>query len=253
MRNPRELLYLYDEPVPYKTLKIYPVIMKDFINFKVFSTCLILEKDINVESITMSYLKFLYTQSNGENNYLLFLDSLLRLCLKIPDEKIDFGYDDKQNAIFIIKGITYTSDDFDVIKGIIAEQNMLELPDLRKDRHVRNKIKETKEYLQSKSGTKPASLEDDIISLSVYTGWELKNIYEMTIRKFMKAIRRADHIFHQQIYLTSLYSGMVEWKDKSPIKHWMSDLEEDDDDSKFFNSVDEIKRRADTENPSDNV
>lgn len=251
MKNPRELLYLYDEPVPYKTLKIYPVTMRDFISFRIFSTCLQLEKDINVESILMSYLKFLYTQSNEEHNYLILLDALFRLCLKVPNAKIQFGLDNNENAIFQIDDTIYNSDDFDNIKEIIAEQNIVELPDMKKDKHVRNKLKETKEFLQNQNGNKPASLEDDIISLAVYTGWELKNIYDMTIRKFMKSIRRADHIFHQTIYMNSLYSGMAEWKDKSAIKHWLSDLDDENDDSKYFKSVDEIKQKANMEKPND--
>ena len=55
----------FDEPIPYKELLIYPVTMKDYLEFHLAVSCLLIDKnsipDVNI--ISMSYLRFLYYQS----------------------------------------------------------------------------------------------------------------------------------------------------------------------------------------------
>jgi hypothetical protein len=237
----RDFDYLFDDPITYKSLKFYPVPMRDFLKFQYFATCLLLEKDLSLETIKMTYLEFLYACHNEDSPYINLMASLLMLCTQNKELKIRPRYDkySSKRATLEIDGIEYTADDFDEIKNLIAEQNMLDLPDMNKQKTVRDAIREAREYQRSQSGNKPASLEEEIVALAIYTGWELKTIYEMTIRKFIMALRRSDHIFHQEIYLSASLSGMVEWKSDSPVKHWLSDLNKDD--SQYFKDVNEVK------------
>ena len=76
---------------------------------------------------------------------------------------------------------------------------------------------------------KTASLEDLIVAVSISTGLTLESVYELTIRKFNKMIQRIDGKLHYEIYLSASMSGLVEFKDKSFIKHWLTDLDKDED------------------------
>ena len=122
--------YIYDEPINFKGLEIYPVTIKDYIPFIVSSACLTLDKnsipDVNV--ISMSYLEYLYSILNSENNYAVMLDYIFRICLKKSMKKDEFeiiyGYDNKRKPFIKIGEIVLFPDDFDEIKKIICEQNI---------------------------------------------------------------------------------------------------------------------------------
>ena len=55
----------YDEPITYKELKIYPVLMKDYIEFHSLVSCLLIDKNSrpDIKIISMTYLRFLYYES----------------------------------------------------------------------------------------------------------------------------------------------------------------------------------------------
>ena len=78
--------------------------------------------------------------------------------------------------------------------------------------------------IRSREGTKMASLEDQMICVLISTNMSLQDIYSLSIRKFVKILERVDALLHYKIYLSASMSGFVEFKDKSFIKHWMSDL-----------------------------
>jgi hypothetical protein len=227
--NNRDFYYTFDDPIPYKNLLLYPVQLKDFYKFQVFASCYFLEKNskTNIKYISMPYLQFLYETDNVANNNKLFFDGLLRVVLKKPTMSAYYGLDENGKAFFSIDDVKYDSNDFTEIKNIIVEQNNLELPDETIQKEVRDKMEEARRYKQRISGNKIASLEEQIIALGIYTGWTLDYIQTLTIRKFIKAIRRSDHILTSKIYLQASLSGMVEFKDKSVIKHWLSELDTD--------------------------
>lgn len=246
--NPRDRYYIYDLPVPYKKLLIYPVKMKDYITFQILASCLMLEKNSipDPKIIKMTYLEYMFYADTAENNYVALFDALMRFVLgKAEDRQFEIIYK-KQNGrpVFEIDGATYNSEDFDNLRELIAEQNYLELPDETIQKTVRDAMEETRKYRQKMSNEKTASLEDQMIAVAVYTGWDLEKIYELTIRKFMKALLRANQIIMSTIYLTASLSGMVEFKDKSVLKSWLTDLE-DVDKFKDTVSVEEIQSKVD--------
>jgi len=228
----------YDLPVPYKGLEIYPATIRDYGLFNVYSTCLTIEKNLipDPKVIAMKELEYIYyasTEEGGEKPYLIFFDRLLSLVLKddsfgdIQKSVLRYKVNEKGKPLFVIGDIMYDSEDFGNIKDIIANQNLVELPDENISKEVRDSLERAREYKRKLSGQKPATLEEYIVSLSVVTGWELEYIYSMSIRKFIKSIERLDNFVHYKIYLAASMSGMVEFKDKSFIKHWLSNFEED--------------------------
>ena len=242
------IYFVFDDPVPYKKLKIYPVKVKEYHSFNLYATCLLIEKnaipDPNI--IRMTELEYIYYISSSQNEkayfpYVLFFDRLLSLVLNdkdFTDENTGFAdieksilrykYNEKGKPTFTIDGEIYDSNDFEEIKKIIAEQNLLELPDENISKEVRDSLEKAREYKRKLSGEAPANFEDYLIALSVATSWTLDHIYNMSIRKFTKSIQRYDNMLHYKIYLSASMSGFVEFKDKSFIKHWLSNLDEKD-------------------------
>lgn len=223
-----ELYSYFDEPVPYKSILIYPVRIRDWVKFSFCSDVLTLEKnDVpDMKIITMSYLNYIFYSANDDNNNVAKLHHLLLISLRKSLEigkSIDY-ISKNDNWIIKIEDEEYNADDFENIREIIAEINVLELPDETIDKPIRDRIKDAKRIRASMSGkkSKPGTVEDLIVSVLLSTSLKLEEIYDLTIRKFLKILDRADLKLHYQIYLSASMSGMVEFKDKSFIKHWLS-------------------------------
>lgn len=229
----------FDLPVPYKKLLLYPILVKDYVSLSYYSLCLKTDKNSipDAKFITMSELEYLYYVSQTESTvpYVLLIDRLLSLVLRDDDSFSDvtksilrYKYTKNNKPVFIIGEEEYTAKDFIEIKKIIAEQNDIELPDTNISKEVRDSLEKARDYRRRARGEKPASLEDYIVSMSVATGWSMEYIYSMPIRKFQKAMSRLDNYIHYKIYLAASMSWMVEFKDKSFIKHWLSNLDAKD-------------------------
>jgi len=229
----------YDTPVPYRSIIVYPVTVREYANFSLFSQCLLIDKNSipDPRIISMSDLEYIYqaTLEDSLNKpYLFWLDRLLALSLrdeksfeKIEESVKRYNNDERGKPYFYIGEEKYTSGDYDKLKLIISEQNGVELTNENISKEVRDSLEEAQNYKNKLSDSKPASIEDYIVSLSISTGWTFEYIYSMPLRKFLKSIKRMDNLLHYKIYLASSMSGMVEFKDKSFIKHWLSNLEEE--------------------------
>lgn len=232
--NARDYYYIYDSPVPYKEGKpeelwIHPATMRNYLDFHIYASCFLLEKNSvpDARVISMSYLEYLYFTSNDENRLIQLFDGLLRLVLRKPELKFLAYTDERGKPFFSVDEHSYNASDFDAIKEIIVEQNLFELPDEMIQKTVRDKMEEARRFKERMNNSKMASLEDQIIAVAIYTGWDMEKIYDLTIRKFIKTLQRADHIMHSQIYLAASLSGFVEFKDKSFIKHWLAEIASD--------------------------
>lgn len=227
--------FMIDSPVPYKNILLHPIKVKDYLNFMSYIGVFLLDKNSipDVKIISMTELEYLYhlTEENSEQGlYLYLFDKLLELCTQEEEFKKDaslkrYVLTDKGVPVFLIKGEEFTSNDFVEMKKIICEQNLVELPDENISKEVRDSLEKAQRYKQKHANRKNASFEDYIVSIAMVTGWSHEYIYEMSVRKFIKTIERFDNMMHYKIYLQASLSGMVEFKDKSFIKHWLSDIE----------------------------
>lgn len=228
----------FDLPVPYRGLLITPATVRDYMLFNAYVQVLLIEKNLipDIKIITMTDLEYMYyaTQEDMENTpYLLWFDRLLAICLRNDKSFEDpatsihrYKYDDKGKPIFVIGEEVYDSSDFIKIRDIICSQNLIDQPDRSMSKEVKDSLDAAMAYKRKLSGSKGGSFEDYIISLSIATGWKPEYIYDMTIRKFIMSVRRLDNLIHYKIYLSASMSGMVEFKDKSFIKHWLTDLDD---------------------------
>jgi len=238
--------YTFDEPVPYKTIKLYPVKVRDYSIFYGCTPCLTLEKKsiVDIRILKMSYLEYLYTlhYENKEIDFLSLLDGILRLCMRLPDAKIEYKFINKK-PVFIINEQIFDSSDFNEIRDIICEQNMVEVPDESIQKEIRNKMEEARRLKARENGAnnKPASFEDTMLCLVASTAMTFEQVNELTLRKFIRLLQRVDAKLHYQIYMTAAMSGMVEFKDKSILRHWMSDLERENKNDDVLLSFDKVK------------
>ena len=262
-------LYALDEPVPYKNIKLYPVKVKDYDTFYRCIQSLTLEKNSipDKKILKMSYLEYLYHLhiENKEIDYLLLLDYLLKLCIKDDEVRINYYFDriTKKPVLKIghrildangkeipneygieIDGEEFNATDFDEIRIIICNQNLVELVDETIQKEVRDKMEEARRIKAGLNGNKPASFEDTILCLVASTNMSLDQVYELSLRKFIKLLQRVDAKLHYQIYMTAAMSGFVEFKDKSVLRHWMSDFEKENKNSDVLLNFDTVKAKV---------
>lgn len=221
---------IFDEPVPYKSLLIYPATVRDYLLFLDYSSCLLVDKnsipDPNI--ISMNYMEFLYYATNEQNLYAVRFRELLAMVLKKDRKDIWIGYDENRKPIFKIGDDLFNNDDFDQIRSIIIEQNLLEPPDENIQKEIRDKIEEAERLKQKINNNKMAGLEDLIICVIVATGLTVDDIKKLTVRKWGKLLERINMRIDYQIFQTAKYGGFVEFKDKSFPKHWMSETKKDE-------------------------
>jgi hypothetical protein len=262
-------LYALDEPVPYKNIKLFPVKVRDHDMFYRCISCLTLEKNSipDIRIIKMSYLEYLYHLhiENKEVDYLLLLDYLLKLCIQDDDMGVNYYFDNTNKPVFEIgkkvldaNGDTildndrvrlsdkeiFNANDFEEIRMIICNQNLVELVDETIQKDVRDKMDEARMLKAKASGNKPASFEDTMLCLVASTNLSLEQVYDLPLSKFIKLLQRVDAKLHYQIYMTAAMSGMVEFKDKSILRHWMSDLEKDNKNSDVMLDFDKVKEKV---------
>jgi hypothetical protein len=247
--NPRSMSYIFDDTIEYKELELHPVRMRDYFIFHAVAECLMLEKNSirdpieAMKAIQMTYLEYLFYVDKDKRLIGLFVGLLALVTGNKNNEsfEIHYGKDNSGMPFFRIGETVYNSQDFDALKGIISEQNMLDLPDETIQKDVREKMEETRRFKERIGKSKVAGLEDQMIALSLYSGMELYKIYDMSIRKFFLSIRRANHMVMSNIYLTASMSGMVTFKDKSVLKGWLADLENEDKYSDVTIGLDSMK------------
>ncbi len=246
-----EEFLIYDKPIPYKDLLIYPVTVDNYISFHFYSLCLSLDKNSVPDPavISMSYLEFLYyTSTTAEIPYLYMFKELLKMVLHInKDEAFHFAMSEKGKAYFTINGVKYTSDDADKIIDIIMTQNLIEHIDDSIQKEVRDEMEKAEMYKRNQY--KMCSFEDQCVCILISTSLRFEDIYKLTIRKFSKILERVDHKLHYEIYLSAQMSGMVQFKDESKLKPWLADLSNNDkyadvkvDAEQMHKTIDEINK-----------
>jgi len=227
-----EKLY-FDKPISYKELNIYPVKMKDYLEFHWLVNCLLVDKNSipDARVISMTYLRFLYFMAEAEEMpYIYMIKKLLCMVLHFDfKEDIKFYVDEKDRAFFKIKNVEYSASDFDAIAKIIMEQNCIKPIDETIQKEIRDALDKAEEYRMKQNHRKMCSLEEQMICVLISTSLKLEDIYELTIRKFEKILERVDAKMHYEIYLSASMSGFVTFEDKNAIKHWMSDLTKEDE------------------------
>ena len=206
--NKYDRYLIFDDPIPYKALLLYPVKIRDYMLLLTLASCLMLEKNsikdpmLAMKAISMTYLEYLISISNKENQLIALFVGLMALVLGKKEDKdfeINFYTDKTGRPLFEIYGVKYDSTDFDNLREIIAEQNNLDLPDEKIQKNVREAMEEARRFKERLNKSKTASFEEQVLALGLFSGWDLEKIYNMTIRKFVLSIQRANHMIMSNI------------------------------------------------------
>jgi len=268
----REYLF-FDEPVPYKNLKIRCATVKEYLALHTYSNALLAERDDpamlakpeDAEIVSkMDFLNFLFYLGTNHKlervtgqPYLFLLDKLLKLVCDLPATKenqktkkiepyIDFSVDKKTGkAIFVIEDQVFTGEDIDNISDIICIQNGVEKTDYSKTKELRDILDGALEYkTKASGGKKTADFENQITALAVITGWTMDYIYKLSLRKFNQAISRADKIETWKIFTLASMTGLVKFPANTPgAEHWLCDLTEKDKYESVTNSLENLNKK----------
>ena len=251
-------------------IDMYPILMRDALDFYESVGVLNLDKnsidDANI--LQMSYLKFLlqFSYYDAYKHLRERLIKLLQLIFRTDD--IDLGVKVKveklipkdgtdkfekvvedeflslskePNACFIedvkcfvlVDGkIELSEFDFSKIKGIVGEQNMVEMSDDKyQSKEYKEAMERARKFMAKKNG-KQAPLDQRILAYQ----YEMKiddinKILDMTLYQFNRSLETIIHIKHSDTLQHALYSGMVKPKENTKIPHWLSAIERDKEDS----------------------
>ncbi|WP_107924845.1 hypothetical protein [Lysinibacillus parviboronicapiens] len=217
----------FGKSTTYKGLSIYPVRMVDADEFYDYVQCLLLPKSDfqEPEVIRMSYFMFLLALSQNKDgpDLLAKLIALYRLIFKTED--IQFTINEKGMAFIIVDGISLHERDFDKIKTIISEQNLIDLDDEFIDPGTKKAIQEARAFM-AKRKTKQADLEQQIVAYHCKSGLPYHEIENLTLYQFHKGLIRMDYMVSSDAILNARYSGMVEFKNDQDLPHWLGHIDE---------------------------
>jgi hypothetical protein len=210
-----------DEPIPYKSLLVYPAKIKNYYDFLDSVTCLTIDKDqLGPDAAAMSYLEFLvllYVSEEYKDRTKVQFEEVCRLCLQLEPDDFYFGVDDKEQLFFCIGDTRFKKGEFDELRKIILNQNFPDYDDTYIDPELAKALDDERELRSRRSG-KP-SLEDQINALCVLTGLNFDYIYSLPIRRFFLVLGKSIAKMEYQMARTAQMSGMVKFE--SPIQDWI--------------------------------
>ena len=117
-----------------------------------------------------------------------------------------------------IKNTDISPKDFDELKALVSRQNIL---DYDGDKYIDPDLKEELEIkarLQNKNYTSP-SLEKQMVCVCAGTGYTLKELKEIPLRKLTLLLKTVDSKANYYAQVQGAYSGMVKFK-QDP-QHWI--------------------------------
>lgn len=215
---------VFQKPIKYKELFLYPITMQYYEFAQILFSCLVQRKNSSgdIKAISMSYFDYLfYLAEKGEIQYIEFLLQLLLIILKKeryaktngefiminnrPLENIVFfASENKKNKFGVLKQNIdlskefsfenyydiYNSSDFNKIRDIICEQNDIELPDETLSKEVLEEIEQAEKFLYKDIRETMGTLEDKINSLIVVGNVSRNEIMNMSIKNFNNCLER---------------------------------------------------------------
>lgn len=218
---------LFELPIKYLGIMIYPILMKDVLTFyKCAGVLLVNPLDFDDPKIaSMSYLELIINLSLFQEDFKKnFIQALcLSLHIKEDDIKINSMESDGMiNYTLLVRQDmvwkTINSAMFTKIKNMICYQNGLEVQNLRENQEIA-RARRALAHKQNAGGA--PSIKDQIYSVSAETGIDIKEIMGWSINRFNEMLKACDRLMHYKIYRSAELGGMVSFKNGIPIKSWL--------------------------------
>lgn len=222
---------VWGDPRYHKETPIFPIRMKDSLRFYDSLNSIMISKNDtdNVEVIRMSYMKFIYILSLNNEYRILYekFTELMRLVFR--EEKVELFENEKGRIIMNVNDkYQIRETEFDKIKTIISEQNLVDIEDDNLHPEVRKKIQEAREFM-AKRGNNIAPLDQRIIAYRCVMKVPYSEIKELTLYQFNRELERCSHINESDALLHAKYSGMVTFKDETKLPNWLSEIKREGD------------------------
>lgn len=235
---------VWGNPKYYRNIPIHPVQMENIEKLYDAVQCLLIPKNTIQDPtiLKMSYLAFIILISSDENNR-HFFDKLVTLIKLISrSENIMFDVDEKNRYAIIIDGeIIIKERDFEKIKVIVGEQNLIDVSDESLGTDF-DKAKNEARAFMNKRNKKMADLEQQIIAYKCVSKTSYDDIRKMTIYQFRKELERYDLIKSADVLQNAQYSGMVSFKEGTTIPHWLDQIEDKNPDDDIVMSKEQLDK-----------
>lgn len=225
---------LYNLPVKYdEHITLYPVTMKNILDFQMFQRSIIVRKDsIFTEKtiLKMEYLDFLkYARKNNElaekyemKELVVYFDFLLYLLKMTCGENSKVEFNENTLDIFINDELI-TNEIFNDLRRIIIIQNGINFdPDEFISLDVIRALEKAQEFEDQKSN-EHADIEDYIDSVVIALKMSEEEVSNLSIRKFWRYVKRISKHEEYVSYSIGRLSGFVTFK--KPLSHWMTSIE----------------------------
>lgn len=134
---------------------------------------------------------------------------------------LEYKKDEKTGrCYFVIDGVKVDNDSFNRMRKFILYQN---LPDYYDDTYVPKAVRDDEakknEILSKDSGK--ATLEDKICAIAFQLGITFEDVYNLTIRKFVRLVSLITEYPDYVASKVGLMTGMVKLKDGQQLDHWL--------------------------------
>ena len=225
---------IFDLPVKYdECITLYPVKMKDALDFQVFQLAITVRKNAifqRKDVIKMGYWDFIKETAMNPDNfqskelplvslYYSFIVTMLpRFCGK--DTSIEYN---QSTLDLYINGELITNEIFDDLRRIIIIQNDIDF-DIDEFMNIDTvKALEKAREFEAKKNKETSDIEDYIDSLIIELQATNEYVMNLTVRKFWRYIKRINKHEQYEACLNGQMSGMATFKE--PIEHWMTSIE----------------------------
>lgn len=252
IQNVKEYIEPYvalDEPVEYKGLKIYPILVRDSNIFEKCYDILTIDKNKSSieEIIKMSTLEFIFTilfnddtvvgteNRQAKEIWIEKFGKILELCLKINLDNVNVLVENNRFYL-MINDIKLRSKDFDELRKIILFQNLYNYDDRYVDSDVQ-KILNQKSKMQNKDIKQP-TLEKKMMFVVNHSNLSVKDIATMTYRHFNMIFDMSIDEMEYKINKLAYMTGHIDTKEK--MVNYMFEKEKDVFES-LFKSADTFK------------
>lgn len=224
-----DLTTIWNEPTEFKGIKLYPITMKDSIEFSKCAGILTQRKNQipDARVIAMSYLDFLFACDNKDHEVRNALEKLLGLVLKnqifefiitelghgirvYPNQQIDSYY------------IDIDAYDFEDIRKIILNQNLIEYNDEMISKEFQKELDKARKFVD-KHSKEQLAIKELIVAYHCASHDTYENIKNMNIQQFYMGLARFNKIKDCEMFGAAINTGMIQTQNDKTI-NWLDHI-----------------------------
>lgn len=214
---------------------LYPVKMRQYAEWSSCKSALLIRQTtLPVQYVVRPYLSAVF-KLDADNGFMLGLTQSLRMLISMatlrPLEDIDIlvsARDPTELAAFVYtvgdEVVRIGPKEFSEVRRIIANQNGEELPDESENPEL---VQAEMDIAALNAPKLKYDIETMLESVSYVAKIPIKELFDMTIRSFMRLRKAIDRDKMFTIYTTASLSGFVKFKDGIPVPSWCFDKAEE--------------------------